>query len=185
MPQRTFATFFEQIDRSDPDACWLWPGKLDAYGYGCGMHGRAHRKSYIKHFGPIPPRVTVDHTCHNNDLSCPGGLTCEHRRCVNPAHLRLKTIKENILASHTTIASKNAAKTHCARRGHALTGDNVYLKSNGCRECRACGRESKQAYKQRQKALREAERGLRVRSGRPVRKAGSDRPVAPRPSRLG
>ena len=41
-----------------------------------------------------------------------------------------------------TVAARNAAKTHCIR-GHELTGDNAYYKSDGTdRNCRACRRET-------------------------------------------
>jgi hypothetical protein len=44
----------------------------------------AHRVVYAAFKGTIPPRMTIDHTCNN-------------RLCVNPEHLEMVTVKENIL----------------------------------------------------------------------------------------
>ena len=47
-----------------------------------GRHRRAHRVSYELHVGEIPADREIEHRCHNT-------------RCVNPAHLRIATHKEN------------------------------------------------------------------------------------------
>jgi transcriptional regulator with XRE-family HTH domain len=48
-----------------------------------------------------------------------------------------------------------AAKTHC-KHGHALTSDNIIVKKNGERSCRACKRIYAREY-QRRKRARERE----------------------------
>lgn len=45
--------------------------------------------------GFLTPGLQVDHTCHEADASCPGGVGCLHRLCVNPAHLEEVTNREN------------------------------------------------------------------------------------------
>lgn len=89
-----------------PDECWPWTGGLNASGYGQIQAGSnydgtrgpqlVHRVAYVALVGPIPEdRPHLDHTCHNDDESCPGGKACQHRRCWNPAHLEPVTSGEN------------------------------------------------------------------------------------------
>jgi hypothetical protein len=40
-------------------------------------------------------REVIDHTCHNADLTCPGGYTCLHRRCIVLDHMEVTSIAEN------------------------------------------------------------------------------------------
>lgn len=68
------------------NGCWSWTAGKNRDGYGTFHIGRktlgAHRVAYELTYGPIPPGMLVDHTCHN-------------RMCVNPEHLRLATKKQN------------------------------------------------------------------------------------------
>ena len=68
------------------ETCWIWIGSTSGDNYGKikidGRHRRAHRVSYELHVGEIPADREIDHRCHNT-------------RCVNPAHLRIATHKEN------------------------------------------------------------------------------------------
>lgn len=136
--------FIAHVDSTaGPDACWPWRGRIDADGYGnFGKgSGRAHRAAYELMVRPIPDGLRIDHLCHNADESCPGGVTCRHRRCVNPAHLDAVTQRENLLRSKLTGPHRNAAKTHCPR-GHEYTPENTYsrttTKGYRRRECRTC-----------------------------------------------
>lgn len=85
-PQGTLVDrFYANIKRTD--SCWLWSGYIDhTTGYGkicvAGRMVGAHRVSFQLATGEKPGRLHVDHTCHN-------------RICVNPAHLRLVTPKQN------------------------------------------------------------------------------------------
>lgn len=78
------------------DGCWLWKGAMLKSGYGrlywnkqndksWYIFIRAHRLSWMLHFGPIQDGLCV---CHN----CPGG---DNRRCVRPDHLWLGTRADN------------------------------------------------------------------------------------------
>ena len=93
--EERFATMFDQ--RGD-DECWLWNAGCSTAGYGefhlGGTNVYAHRWAYEHAVGPIPEGLSVDHVCHNSDPDCPGGV-CDHRRCVNPAHLEPVTVAEN------------------------------------------------------------------------------------------
>lgn len=98
--------FFEKVEiRRDPvrqglTECWEWIGarnystdpkwKNFAYGYiniggrrsSGGSAQRAHRVSWVMHFGLIPQGMSVLHRCDN-------------ARCVRPDHLFLGTLKDN------------------------------------------------------------------------------------------
>ena len=83
--------------------CWVWQRHTDKQGYARGgfhslgyeLPQLAHRVLYEQRFGRIPEGVILDHRCHTDDLSCPGGPGCPHRLCVNPEHLEPVTHLEN------------------------------------------------------------------------------------------
>jgi hypothetical protein len=87
---------------------------------------------------PIPAGFEIDHTCHNRDLSCPGGSSCLHRACVNPAHLEVVTGLVNI--AHGRVGVGSMGLTHC-KHGHEYTPENTYTNPRGKRVCRTCHRE--------------------------------------------
>ncbi|MEV0183833.1 hypothetical protein AB0I54_31795 [Streptomyces sp. NPDC050625] len=124
--------------------CWIYTGNIHKNtGYGCftisaKKRTSAHRAAYELLVAPIPPGAHLDHTCHTADDGCPGGISCLHRRCVNPLHLEPVTAQENLLRSRRTVAGRNARKTHCPQ-GHEYTPENTGTNSKG-RYCRACGK---------------------------------------------
>lgn len=133
------------------NGCIHWSGSINVHGYGwLSFHQAtllAHRTVYEALRGPIPDGFQIDHTCHNGDMSCPGGETCMHRRCVNPDHLEAVTPRQNQRRSHATVSGKHAAKTECVN-GHAFTPENIYWRpDDGTRACRQCGRERRDRSK--------------------------------------
>jgi hypothetical protein len=107
-----------RTDRRGPNECWLWLGATLPKGYGVigsgGKHSTnryVHRVAYELAHGPIPADLAVDHTCHSYDKSCRGGPTCEHRRCVNPAHLEVVTPTENNHRSRTAKVTMEAVRS--------------------------------------------------------------------------
>ena len=80
--------FWNKVSVLGKDECWPWTGSVMGTGYGNikvsleAGNVYAHRLSYEIANGPIPEGLMVDHSCLN-------------RICVNPAHLRLATVKQN------------------------------------------------------------------------------------------
>jgi hypothetical protein len=132
-------------EKSAPQAngCIHWLGHLNENGYGKisvkkVMH-LAHRALYQELYGPLPSDVFLDHTCHNADMTCKGGPTCLHRRCVNPEHLEPVGNRENQARSINTTAGRSAILNACSR-GHEYTPENTHVDSKGWKRCRACQR---------------------------------------------
>ena len=85
------------------EGCWDWKGAFDKDGYGMfssgyHRHMKAHRYSYLMHYGDLPKNMLV---CHK----------CDNPKCTNPEHLFLGTYKINATDAknkkRTTFGSKN------------------------------------------------------------------------------
>ena len=136
--------------------CWPWPNGLNKDGYGVTWRGDEERQQLVHRavwkllVGQIPDEMTLDHMCHNEDRSCAGGRPCRHRRCANPAHLVIAEGAENTMRGNTT-AAVNAAKTYCDN-DHEFTAANTYIRPDGGRQCRACGRAAQERYRRKKRA---------------------------------
>jgi hypothetical protein len=121
------AKIFENV-KVMPSGCWEWQKWRNALGYGTtswrNRPWMVTRLIYTASHGAFDPMLYVCHKCDNPP-------------CCNPGHL--------FLGDHTTnqldmIAKKRHTKqkrTHCARYGHPLSGDNIWLR-DGRRVCRMC-----------------------------------------------
>jgi hypothetical protein len=75
-------------DRGYETPCWIWKGKPNQDGYGIysradGGTTLAHRRMWEHLHDSIPAGLQIDHLCRV-------------RICVNPSHMELVTLQENI-----------------------------------------------------------------------------------------
>lgn len=138
--------FLLLLSTSDPSECWPWPHADNGYGYGRvrydGPIWLASRLAYTLVVEPIPDGMTLDHRCHTDDPTCPGGDECKHRICVNPAHLEPVTQTTNQGRAHKHGPDRDA-KTHCVN-GHEFSPENSGRTTKGYRYCKRCRRIAKQ-----------------------------------------
>ena len=135
--QYSVEDFFKKADTSS--TCWQWLGSKYANGYGkLGKAGiMAHRIAYELTRGHVPEDMCLDHLCKN-------------RLCVNPDHLEIVTLVENVMRGESQHA-KNARKTAC-KRGHEFTAENTYIRQDrGTRSCKTCQRLNDKKYTRRER----------------------------------
>ena len=116
------------------EGCWLRLSSHDKYGYckaGQHTYGSGHRASWTLLRGPIPLGRQVDHLCRNT-------------WCLNPSHMELVGIVENVKRQHRD-------RAYC-KNGHPLTSENVwvgYRRGSVRRICKSCARERARGKAQR------------------------------------
>lgn len=113
MTERDQARIKAKTVVDEATGCWIWQLRLNEGGYGrMSYNGRtelAHRASYKIHCGPIEPGLYVLHQC-------------DTRSCVNPAHLKLGTHRDNM----AEMVVRGRARGHLpTERYSALTIEQV------------------------------------------------------------
>jgi len=145
--------FWEKVNIRN-NGCWEWLAQKDKDGYGTFMlssnkgqkRTRAHRYSWVLHFGDVPKEKFVLHKCDNPP-------------CVNIAHLFLGTQADNLADAR--------AKGRIPTAKHGSY--SLYVKGCRCEDCRTAQREYQRQYRvgrnEERKAYQHrwrAERKLRV-----------------------
>lgn len=143
---------FSKICVDPRTGCWVWTGSLNTGGYGStslfSIRTPVHRLLYAWLVEPIPKGLgrgipQIDHA------------VCDRRSCVNPAHLKLTTARENVLRG-TSQAAQHAARTHC-KNGHPFPAH--YNRARGLgRRCTLCRRDQRQRELHKQAQRRYVER---------------------------
>jgi hypothetical protein len=150
----TFESALEWAKENETDeGCWPWPS-VGPTGYPLKAKGyaRAYTAVYVDEYGPVPPGLTLDHTCHSVQVLaglCLGGDECVHRRCVRPDHLEPITMAEQSARSANVVIARASLK---CPRGHLWTEENTGWRRQQdhtrpmVRFCRECHVENQHAY---------------------------------------
>lgn len=131
------------IERIPFHECWEWTGTRPSNRYGqIVAHGKktpAHRVAWMLYRGPIPEGMYVLHKCDNMG-------------CVNPAHLFLGTLSDNM---QDMVAKGRGPdpSTHC-RKGHEFALVGWYKWGKDGRRCRACVQARRDRTRERRNARR-------------------------------
>jgi HNH endonuclease len=135
--------FASQITEGPTGECWPWNGTKTNAGYGTflceGVKRTAHSIAYRFFVGEVPSGCHVHHKCRN-------------RSCCNPAHLEClgakRHRKEHEPALLEMTRKREEKRTHC-KRGHPLSGENLYKSKPGSRRCATCSRDKAREFARR------------------------------------
>jgi hypothetical protein len=121
-------SFLSKINIKMNNGCLFWNASKNNNGYGIfkvdGKTRSAHKWIYEYSEGLIPAGKVLDHICRN-------------RQCVNTAHLRVVTHRQNSIENSLSQSAINMGKTRCVN-GHELTEGNLYPDKRGWRRCKRC-----------------------------------------------
>jgi HNH endonuclease len=133
LPPGTLQRFAARIIIDPDTGCYRRPTRVSGEGAGTfWLEGRTRSgrtAAHLMFIGPVPAGSFVRHVDGHGPF---------HEDCVRPSHL------EAAAAGNRTISAirsaQQRAKTHCPQR-HELTGDNVYWRKGGRRQCKICTRQ--------------------------------------------
>ena len=140
LPER----FWSKVEQVTESGCWIWIASLN-HGYGQIAVGHArpkqtHRLAYRMLVREISPGLQLDHKCR---------IRC----CVNPAHLREVTSRQNTLAEGSRAIPRMRLDAPTCVHGHPWTVENT-AHYRTYRICRMCQRRKSIAAYYRKKARR-------------------------------
>jgi hypothetical protein len=119
-----------------PSGCWEWQGfrhpaqgsrqlpyaQASYRGRNMGLHRAVLQ---IKLGRPLAQGM---HACHS----------CDVPYCINPDHIFEASNRDNQLDMIAKGRHTKQKRTHCLRYGHPLSGDNLRIRNDGRRVCKAC-----------------------------------------------
>lgn len=103
-PRNTPENFWSRITRGSDTDCWEWQGSLTSSGYGSltwqGQHVQAHRLAYSLTKGGIA--LHTDFRVGDRAKKYRRFVLhkCDNRRCCNPGHLFLGSMRANLLDAY-------------------------------------------------------------------------------------
>ena len=159
----TFWSNLTAVDRGFSEPCLLWEGTVNSQtGYGClswsSWEDRTvHRAMARLLYGCLPRGFTVSHTCEVKG-------SIDSRRCVQPAHIVMETLRENLLRS----PNRGRSRKFCNKGLHDLTVPGARTKW-GKGTCRECFNARLRRQYQEKRAGVNRRTGLRGRTGHPER----------------
>ena len=130
--------FWRFVDRRDSTECWRWMRGYGSHGYGVFyLPGRVQVLAHRYALGLTEPAPPGAHALHS----------CDHKWCVNPAHLRWGTHADNMRdAAERGLAKPGRTLPDACPSGHPYTAENTLTTTragahgkrytvHNCREC--------------------------------------------------
>lgn len=114
--KQTAQNFWGRVDKGRATNCWDWRGAVTSGGYGNlswhGKHVQAHRVAYWLTFGGI--KLTTQFRLAGKARAYKRFVLhrCDNRRCCNPAHLFLGSMRANQLDAYAKGRKTQPQSTH-------------------------------------------------------------------------
>jgi hypothetical protein len=157
MKSKTLEDYLSEKIVTD-EGCWTLKSNLNRAGYTKVVIKSKQSLLHRLVMEPVSTDMDVDHVCHNEATAngnCEGGITCRHRRCFNPEHLRLATRSENLSASSRAFWNQESCPS-----GHLRSEENMFMDTYGRPVCKPCHRYqsmlAKRIWRKRKKDLANA-----------------------------
>ena len=118
--------------------------------------GRSRAKAMYPEIGPCVECGSVNAERHHNDENTrnnsPDNIIPLCRDCHTKRHPRSRERIHKMQSLGVIAAAKRKHEQQTCKRGHDLSGDNLFMTSQGKRGCKSCRKIHKQTYALKQKA---------------------------------